>query len=68
MKVGEYIFLAGGCASLGIIITFIVLAACQRFNYPIDHHWWVVAIPVILSLILNVTFVEMYRKLRPKKH
>ena len=67
MRVGEYIFLAGGCVSLGIIITFIVLGLCARLNYPIDQHWWVVAVPVVLSLILNVTFVELYHKFRPKK-
>jgi hypothetical protein len=67
MRVREYIFLACGCVSLGIIITFIVLGVCQRLDYDIDRHWWVVAVPVVLSLVLNVTFVEIYRKLRPKK-
>jgi hypothetical protein len=67
MRVGEYIFLAGGCVSLGIIITFIVLGVCQYFSIKIDQHWWIVAVPVVLSLILNVTFVEIYRKLRPGK-
>ena len=66
MKTGEYIFLAAGCMFLGVLITFAVLAACARFNYPIDEHWWVVAVPVILSLILNITFVELYRKFRSK--
>jgi hypothetical protein len=62
--VREYIFLACGCVSLGIVITFIVLGACQRLGVKIDEHWWVVAIPVVLSLILNVIFLEVYRKFR----
>jgi hypothetical protein len=64
MKVGEYIFLASGCVSLGIIITFIVLWVCQSLGVNIDEHWWVVAIPVVLSLIINITLVEIYRKFR----
>jgi ABC-type multidrug transport system permease subunit len=67
MKVGEYIFLAAGCVSLGIIITFIVLGVCQRFGINIEQHWWIVAIPVVLSLVVNVTLVEIYRKLRKSK-
>ncbi len=67
MKVGEYIFLAAGCVSLGIIITFIVLAVCARLGINIDRHWWIVAIPVVLSLIINIALVEIYRKFRTKK-
>ena len=66
MKVGEYIFLAAGCVSLGIIITFIVLGACQYLSINIDEHWWVVAIPVVLSLIINIALVELYRKFRKR--
>jgi hypothetical protein len=64
MKVGEYIFLAGGCVSLGIIVTFVVLGVCERFGIKIDEHWWIVAIPAVLSLIINVTFIEIYRRFR----
>jgi hypothetical protein len=67
MLVREYIFLAGGCVSLGIIITFIVLGTCARLGISIDRHWWIVAIPVMLSVTLNVIFIETYRKLRKKK-
>jgi hypothetical protein len=64
MMVGEYIFLAAGCVSLGIIITFIVLGLCQYLGIDIDENWWVVAIPVVLSLIINITLIEIYRKYR----
>jgi len=66
MKVRDYIFLATGCVSLGIIITFIVLWACQRLGINIDENWWVVAIPVVLSLIINITLVEIYHKFRKR--
>jgi hypothetical protein len=65
--VREYIFLAASCVSVGVLITFVVLAACQRFEINIDEHLWVVAIPAVLSLILNITLLELYRKYRKKK-
>jgi len=65
--VREYIFLAGGCVSVGLVLTFIVLAVCQRFNINIDENLWVVAIPAVLSLILNITLLELYHKYRKKK-
>jgi hypothetical protein len=65
--VREYIFLAAGCVSVGVVITFIVLGVCQRFGINIDEHLWVVAIPAVLSLILNVVLLEIYRKFRRRK-
>jgi cytochrome c biogenesis protein CcdA len=64
MMVREYIFLAAGCVSLGIIITFIVLGLCQYLGINIDEHWWVVAVPVVLSIVINITLIEIYRKFR----
>jgi cytochrome c biogenesis protein CcdA len=64
MMVREYIFLAAGCVSLGIIITFVVLGLCQYLGINIDENWWVVAVPVVLSLIINITLIEIYRKYR----
>jgi hypothetical protein len=66
MKVGEYIFLAAGCVSLGIVITFVVLGVCRYLGIDIDKHWWIVGVPVVLSLIINVALVEIYRKLRKR--
>ena len=65
--VREYIFLAAGCVSVGVVVTFVVLGICQRLGINIDENIWVVAIPAVLSLILNVTLLEIYRKHRKKK-
>ena len=62
-----YIFLAAGCVSVGVVITFLVLAACQRFGINIDENLWVLALPAVLSLILNITLLELYRKYRRRK-
>jgi hypothetical protein len=67
MMVREYIFLAAGCVSVGVVITFIVLGVCQRLGINIDEHLWVVTIPAVLSLFLNVVLLEIYRKFRKRR-
>ena len=57
-----YIYLAIGCGLLGVVITFVVLFLCQRFGIDISKNLWVLAIPAVLSLFLNVLFIELYRK------
>ena len=62
-----YICLATGCAILGVVITFLVLFLCQYFGVDILHeNLWVLAIPVTLSLLLNVLFIELYRRYKKK--
>ena len=63
----EYIILASGCVAVGVVLTFVVLGVCQRFGISIDNNLWVVAIPSVLSLILNVALLELYRKYLKKK-
>lgn len=66
MMVREYIFLAAGCVLVGVVITFVVLEVCAYFGINIDAHIWVVAIPAVLSLFLNITLLELYHKYRRK--
>ena len=65
--VRDYIILATGCASVGIVITLAVLGVCQRLGIDIGENLWVVAIPLVLSLILNISLLELYRKYKKKK-
>jgi general stress protein CsbA len=65
--VREYIFLAAGCVSVGIVITFVVLGVSQYLGINIEKNIWIVAIPVFLTLILNVILLEVYRKYRKRK-
>ena len=66
MSAWEYVYLAVGSGMLGIIITFVVLLACQYLGIDMLKHLWVVAIPIVLSLFLNVSFIELYRKYKRK--
>ena len=65
--VRKYIILATGCASVGVVITFVVLGVCQRLGINIDENLWVLAIPVVLSLMLNIALIELYRKYKKRK-
>ena len=63
----DYIFLAGGCVVVGVVLTFVVLGVSQGLGINIDTNIWVLAIPSLLSLILNVSLLEFYRKYRKEK-
>lgn len=60
--VREYVFLAAGCFLVGVVITFLVLLVSARLGINIDENLWVLAIPAVLSLLLNITLLELYRK------
>ena len=65
--VGEYIFLAAGCVVVGVVLTFVVLGVSVRLGISIEENLWVLAIPAVLSLLLNISLLELYRKYRKKK-
>jgi len=62
----ELIYFAVGCAALGIVITFIMVYACQYFGIDIYKNLWLLLIPLLLSIALNIIFIELYRKYRKK--
>ncbi|MFC1982443.1 hypothetical protein ACFLV5_01445 [Chloroflexota bacterium] len=56
--VREYIFLAAGCVAVGVVITFLILVVSQRLGIRIfDENLWLLAIPAVLSLTLNVALL-----------
>ena len=66
--VREYIILAAGCISVGVVLAFIVLGVSRRLGINIlGDYLWVLGIPAVLSLVLNITLLEIYRKFRKKK-
>ena len=65
--VREYIFLAAGCVGVGVVLTFVVLGVCVRLGIDIGENFWIVAIPAVLSIILNIALLELYHKYRKRK-
>ena len=62
----SYVYLAVGSLALGIIITFSMLYICQVFNVDINKNLWLIAIPIILAIALNIWFIELYDRYRRK--
>ncbi len=60
--IADLIALAIGCGVIGLVVTYIVLYAIRRFNIDITQNWWIVAIPVVVAVLLNVCLIELYRK------
>ena len=43
------------------MLTFVVLFYCDYYGIDIAENLWVLAIPITLSLFLNITLVEIFR-------
>ena len=61
-----YLYLSVASIVFGLILVVVVLFACQYFGIDISQNWWIVAIPVTLSVFLNVILFELYRKYEKK--
>ncbi len=61
-----YIYLAVGTAAAGLGLTFLMLFVAHHFEINIGEHLWMVAIPPVTSVILNVLLVEWYKSRRKK--
>ncbi len=60
------IYLAVSCAMVGIVLVYALLIACQYYNIDLFLNWWLLAIPVVLAVMLNVMLIELYRKYRKR--
>ena len=65
--VKEYIFLAVGCASVGVVLTFVVIGVSLRLGIDIAENLWVLAIPAVVSIILNISVLELYQMYKRRK-
>jgi len=62
----SYVYLAVGSLALGIIITFVMLFLCQVLAVDINRNLWLIAIPIILAIALNIWFIELYDRYRKR--
>jgi ABC-type multidrug transport system permease subunit len=63
----ELIYFAVGCAALGIVFAFILVFICQYFGIDIYQHLWLLLMPLVLSISLNILILELYGKYKRKK-
>jgi hypothetical protein len=58
-----YLYLAGSVLLLGTGMTFAILFISAYLNIDILTHLWLLAIPPLASLLINVFLIEIYRKI-----
>lgn len=58
----SYIYLAVASGVMGVAMTLLVLFVCQYLGIDVYENLWVLAIPLALSIFLNVCLVELYRR------
>jgi hypothetical protein len=58
-----YLYMAGSVVVLGTGITFLVLFVSALLRINILTHVWLLAIPPVSSLLINVFLIEVYRKI-----
>jgi hypothetical protein len=59
-----YISLAAGSVFLGTIFTYLLVIGVAYYNIDLSANYWLLAMPSALSLLLNVLFVEAYKRFR----
>ncbi len=55
-----FIYFAIGCGMLGILMSFGLFYVCIYFNIDIFQNLWLITLPVILAVFLNILFIELY--------
>jgi hypothetical protein len=61
-----YIYLAISSAALGSLITFLMILLVRHFQVDFWENLWLLAVPLVLSVTLNVILIEIYLKHRRK--
>ena len=60
------VFLAVMSGLLGVIIAFIMIFVCSLLGIDILKNLWLLAIPVVLAVTLNIWFIELYHRHKKK--
>jgi multisubunit Na+/H+ antiporter MnhE subunit len=61
-----YIYFAVGSIFLGIIIAFIVVIVSANLRIDLSANMWILGIPALLAILLNILFIELYYKFKKK--
>ena len=66
--VRDYILIAAGCLVVGMVLAIFVITLGMRAGLRIiGEDIWVLTIPAVLAIILNVILLEIYHKFKKKK-
>jgi hypothetical protein len=57
-----YVYLAVGCGFLGVLMTYATLFICAYYQVDVAKNLWVITIPVLLAIALNIFFIELFSR------
>jgi general stress protein CsbA len=63
-----YILMALGSVAVGVVLTLVIVGLSIRAGLDILENLWLLAIPAVLALSLNIVLLELHRKYRKRKH
>ena len=63
----EIIYFAVGCAGLGILFAFIMVFVLQYMHINVYKHLWLLLVPLVLSISINIAAIELYGRYKRKK-
>ena len=58
--------LAIGCAAMGILMTFVLLGVCNYYGIDLTKNLWLITLPIVIAIVLNILSLELYDKFRKK--
>lgn len=61
-----YIYLAAGCVTVGTALTLVLLIVTRSLGVDLLANIWLLAIPTLLSVFLNVLLIELFKKIARK--
>ena len=67
LMITQLVILGASCVVVGVILTFVVLGVSLRLGIDINQQIWVLAIPAVVSVLLNIALLELFRKFRKRK-
>jgi hypothetical protein len=62
----ELIYLATASSILGAVFTFVLLLLCWVLNVDLSTNLWLLGLPAILAVAVNIFLIEMYYRRKKK--
>ena len=62
--VGELIYLAIASLFLGGILVFVLIVIVGYLGIDIFEYKWLLVLPVIMAVTINITLIEIFRRRR----
>jgi len=65
--VRDYIIIATSSFVIGVVIALAIVSVAVRTGLNLGENLWILAVPAILAIILNIILIEIYRKWKGRK-